>query len=93
MTDTEEFPTEKELVDMTMNNAFNNAVSTVSSHARRLRRSRGDRWIGGVAGGLAETYGWNPALVRLVFVASLLFPIPGSQILLYAIAWLVMPQR
>lgn len=89
----DEFPTEKEPTIMTMNNAFNNAVSTASTHARRLGRSRTNRWIGGVAGGLAETYGWNPALVRAVFAATLLFPIPGSQILMYLLAWLLIPQR
>ena len=56
------------------NNAFDHAITTASSHARRLRRSRSNRWIGGVAAGLAETYGWNPAVVRLVFVATLLLP-------------------
>lgn len=75
------------------NNAFDHAITTVSSHARRLRRSRSNRWIGGVAAGLAETYGWNPAVVRLVFVATLLFPVPGSQILMYLLAWLFIPQR
>lgn len=78
---------------MATNNAFNNAVSTASSHARGLTRSRTDRWIGGVAGGLARTYGWSPAMVRLVFAATLLIPIPGSQILMYLIAWLLIPQR
>ncbi|WP_080796880.1 PspC domain-containing protein [Corynebacterium pacaense] len=60
---------------------------------RKLARSTRDKWIGGVAGGLAETYGWDPTLLRIAFVASLLLPIPGSQILIYLIAWAVIPQR
>lgn len=59
----------------------------------RLARSTADRWIGGVAGGLAETYGWNAAYVRLAFVASVLIPLPGSQILIYLLAWLLIPSR
>lgn len=78
---------------MTAKNAFNHAADTATTHARALRRSRSNRWIGGVAGGLAETYGWNPAVVRLAFAASLLFPIPGSQLLMYGLAWLLIPQR
>lgn len=69
-------------------------MSTPNNHLnRRLARSATDRWIGGVAGGLAETYGWNPALVRLVFAATVLIPLPGSQILIYLLAWLIMPKR
>ncbi|WP_293952431.1 PspC domain-containing protein [uncultured Corynebacterium sp.] len=78
---------------MAANNSFNHAIDTASAHARALRRSATNRWIGGVAGGLAETYGWNPALVRVAFVATLLFPVPGSQILMYALAWLLIPKR
>lgn len=59
---------------------------------RKLHRSTTDKWIGGVAGGLAETYGWDPTLLRVAFAASLLLPIPGSQILIYLIAWAVIPR-
>ena len=33
-----------------------------------LRRSRRHRWIAGVCGGLAEWLGWNPTLVRFLYV-------------------------
>ena len=58
------------------------------SGAKRLVRSD-DRWIGGVAGGVANYFGVDPTLVRLLFVASLL--LPGPQVLLYLILWLVIP--
>ena len=58
------------------------------SNARRLVRS-GDRWIGGVAGGVANYFGVDPTLVRILFAASLL--LPGPQVLLYLILWLVIP--
>lgn len=64
---------------------------TVPFYKRRLRRSTGDRWLGGVLGGVAETYNWNPALLRLAVVFGVL--VPGLQvlILLYLAAWFIMP--
>ncbi|GLB64038.1 hypothetical protein NCCP2495_19170 [Dietzia sp. NCCP-2495] len=58
------------------------------SGAKRLVRSD-DRWIGGVAGGVANYFGVDPTLVRILFAAALL--LPGPQVLLYLILWLVMP--
>ena len=59
-----------------------------SPGTRRLVRSE-DRWIGGVAGGLADYFGLDPTLVRVLFIASCL--LPGPQLLLYVILWFVMP--
>lgn len=59
-----------------------------ASQPKRLTRSE-DRWIGGVCGGLADHFGLDPALVRVLFVVSLL--LPGPQLLIYAILWFVMP--
>ena len=56
---------------------------------RRLYRSRSNRMIGGVCAGLAAYFGWDPALVRLVTVLSIL--LPGPQVLAYLIAWVVIP--
>ena len=58
---------------------------------RRLVRSRQDRWIAGVAGGIAHRYGISPGLVRLLFVVSLL--LPGPQILLYLLLWILVPKE
>lgn len=57
---------------------------------RRLTRSRDDAWLGGICGGLATRYGWDPALVRALFVASIL--LPGPQVLLYLLLWIVIPR-
>jgi len=56
---------------------------------RRLHRSLTDKYVAGVLGGIAETYGWNSTLVRLIFVASIL--LPGPQFIAYVIAWIIMP--
>lgn len=56
---------------------------------RRLYRSRTDKMIGGVAGGMASYLGVDPILSRLVWVA-LLFS--GVGFLLYIIAWILIPE-
>lgn len=53
------------------------------------RRSRSDRKIAGVAGGLGRALGVDPILIRVAFVVLALFG--GSGVLLYCIGWLVMP--
>lgn len=56
----------------------------------RLVRSRTDRIIGGVCGGLARYFGIDATIVRLVFVLAVL---SGLSPLIYVILWIVMPQE
>jgi phage shock protein C len=58
---------------------------------RRLYRSRTNRMLGGVAGGLAEYLQVDSALVRLAFVALVLAA--GAGFLGYIIAWIVIPEE
>jgi phage shock protein PspC (stress-responsive transcriptional regulator) len=58
---------------------------------RSFRRSRNDRLIAGVCGGIAERLGLDPVLVRVLFAASVL--VGGVGILVYALAWLLMPEE
>ncbi|HET7088058.1 MAG TPA: PspC domain-containing protein [Anaerolineae bacterium] len=58
---------------------------------KRLYRSRTDRMLGGVCGGLGAYFGVDPTLVRLVF--ALLFVFGGSGFLLYLILWIVLPEE
>jgi phage shock protein C len=58
--------------------------------ARRLRRSRRDRVIAGVCGGLGEYLGVDPVLLRLAAVA--LTVSGGVGVLTYVIAWLLIPE-
>ena len=56
----------------------------------RLTRSRSDRLIGGVAGGLAAYFGVDATIVRLVVVAlALLFNV--ATVLVYLALWLLLP--
>ena len=57
----------------------------------KLTRSRSNKMIAGVCGGLADYFGLDAALVRVLFVASIL--LPGPQFLIYLVLWLVMPDR
>lgn len=52
-------------------------------------RSRTDRVMGGICGGLAKKFGLQSGMVRLVFV--LLTLIPGPQFIFYLAAWVLLP--
>jgi len=58
-----------------------------------LRRSRKDRMLAGVCGGLAEFFGLSPTGVRIVYclvsAASVAFP----GIIVYLILWLLIPEE
>jgi phage shock protein PspC (stress-responsive transcriptional regulator) len=57
---------------------------------KRLCRSRQNRTLAGVCGGIAEYLGWDPTLVRVAWIVLTL--LGGSGILIYLILWLVMPE-
>ncbi len=57
---------------------------------RHLRRSRDDRVLAGVCGGVADYFGIDAVLVRIATLV-LVFA-GGAGILLYAIGWIAMPQ-
>ncbi|MCT9869344.1 PspC domain-containing protein [Paenarthrobacter aurescens] len=49
-----------------------------------------DRWIGGVASGVAHRFGIDPLIVRGIFIVLALFA--GVGVLLYGIAWALLPE-
>lgn len=49
------------------------------------------RWVGGVAGGLAERIGWDPLLVRGLLIVS--FFLGGLGLILYGVGWALLPER
>jgi phage shock protein C len=59
--------------------------------ASTLTRPQEGRIIAGVCAGLAQRFGWSVSLVRLLFVLSVV--IPGSQVLVYIILWILMPNQ
>lgn len=67
--------------------------SVHDSMARQgLVRPAAGRMVAGVCAGLARRFGLDPWLTRVLFVVILL-AIPGSQILVYPILWLLMPSE
>src|SRR5690242_2787193 len=58
---------------------------------RRLYRSRDERMIAGVCGGIAEYFAIDPVIVRVIAVA-LVFA-GGAGLLAYAAAWLLVPEE
>ncbi len=52
-----------------------------------LQRSRRHRLIAGVCGGIAEWLGWNPWVVRILYIL-----IPPLGLLAYLVLWIVMPE-
>jgi phage shock protein C len=67
-------------------------METVHDSFRRqgLVRSRDGKVLAGVCAGLGRRFGIDPWPARLLFVLILLV-IPGSQILIYPILWILMP--
>lgn len=56
-----------------------------------IKRSKNNKIIAGVVGGLAEHFGWNAAVARILFVILSLVPgVPG--IIVYLVLWLLMEQ-
>ena len=59
----------------------------------RLHRSRRNRMLAGVCGGLAEWLGWNPTTVRILYVLLSILSAGFPGILVYIILWAVMPEE
>lgn len=59
------------------------------ARSTELVRPRSGRVIAGVCAGLARRFDMSPRLVRLLFVLSCL--LPGPQILIYIVLWIVLP--
>jgi len=57
-----------------------------------LHRSRNDRVIAGVCGGLARWLGWRPNVVRVLYVVGSAVSVAFPGIIVYLILWLAMPK-
>jgi phage shock protein PspC (stress-responsive transcriptional regulator) len=58
---------------------------------RQLVRPREGRMVAGVAAGLADRFGMDRGIMRLLFVLSLI--LPGPQILIYIVLWIIVPEE
>lgn len=58
---------------------------------KRLYRSKKERMIAGVCGGVAEYFNIDPVIVRLIFVVLALGG--GGGLLLYIVMWIIVPEE
>lgn len=60
---------------------------------QRLLRTSDDKIIAGVCGGIAKYLGWDPAIVRLLYVLVSIFSAAFPGVFVYIILWIVMPEE
>lgn len=58
-----------------------------------LYRSRRTKMIAGVCGGIAEWLGWDPTLVRILFVLVSILSAAFPGFLVYILLWVLMPEN
>jgi phage shock protein C len=57
-----------------------------------LRRSRSNRMIAGVVGGLAKYFGVDPTLARVLYVIGSIVSAAFPGILVYLVLWAIVPE-
>lgn len=62
----------------------------MANEKKKLTRSRDDRWLAGVCGGIAEYFDVDATLIRVLFI---LFSFAvGGGLIIYIILWIIMPE-
>ena len=57
-----------------------------------LRRSRSNKMIAGVIGGLARYFGFDPTMARVIYVVLSVISVAFPGILVYILLWIIMPE-
>ena len=60
---------------------------------QRLRRSRRNRMLGGVIGGLAEYFDRDPTLLRVLYVLISILSASFPGIFVYLVLWVIIPEQ
>ncbi|ODS35837.1 hypothetical protein BEH94_05635 [Candidatus Altiarchaeales archaeon WOR_SM1_SCG] len=68
-------------------------MSDTPTEIKRLYRSKKDRMLGGVCGGMAEYFNTDPVLIRILWVIFSLITAVLTGILAYAICWIIIPEN
>jgi len=84
----EEFKRAKERL---LNGEQTRSNDPIASAVNTFRRSRTDRWFGGVCGGIAKSTGMEAWIWRLLFAA--LFICAGAGLLVYVLLWIFVPSE
>ena len=64
----------------------------MAATGNKLQRSSSNRIIAGVCGGIADWLGWNPTMVRVLYVVGSVLSVAFPGLLVYIILWIVMPK-
>ena len=70
----------------------NNVLNDATAQVKKLRRSRSDKMVAGVCGGVSKMIGVDAAILRIVLVAATLLGF-GTGAVLYVAAWILMPEE
>ena len=65
----------------------------MSATKNPLRRSRQHKLIAGVCGGIADWLGWDPTLVRILYVVVSVLSAGFPGLLVYILLWVLMPKE
>jgi phage shock protein C len=84
----EEFKHAKERL---LNNEQTRSKEPLAAAVNTFRRSRTDRWFGGVCGGIARSTGMEAWVWRLLF--TVLFICAGAGLLVYVLLWIFVPSE
>jgi phage shock protein C len=84
----EEFKRAKERL---LNGEQTRSNDPIASAVNTFRRSRTERWFGGVCGGIARSTGMEAWIWRLLF--AVLFICAGAGLLLYVLLWIFVPSE
>jgi phage shock protein C len=84
----EEFKRAKERL---LNTEQTRSSDPLASAVNTFRRSRTDRWFGGVCGGIARSTGMEAWVWRLLF--TVLFICAGVGLLVYVLLWIFVPSE
>ena len=76
---------------MSNTQVWKNQTRETHMETKKLYRSKKNRMIAGVCGGLGDYFNIDPTLVRLLFV--LVGLAVGGGFLLYLLLWLIMPEE
>jgi len=63
----------------------------ISIVSKKLYRSKNNRRVAGVCGGIAEYFDIDPTLVRLLTLLFIL--LGGAGVITYFIAWIIIPEK
>lgn len=64
----------------------------MARQVRRLTRSSRDKMIAGICGGLGEYFDVDPTAIRIGYVVISVFSVAFPGILVYLLAWLIIPR-